>query len=188
MVAMLIPLENQLLWSSMNKGFALIELLIVVAIISVLVTIGVPMYQGYIAQAQETKLAETCSNVRADIESATLYCKLYPDKTLPLLSTTKKTPCSWGANGIALYMYQKHGAIAKTISHPEGWGDISVVGFNNSGSPFRGGDGLLANVYPVAIKYVNSNQDYKYVELTCNDIYNPPHEVTVFNFEREYTN
>jgi prepilin-type N-terminal cleavage/methylation domain-containing protein len=188
MVAMLTLLKNPLLRSSIKKGFALIELLIVVAIISVLVTIGVPMYQGYIAQAQETKLAETCSNVRADIESATLYCKLYPDKTLPILPTTQKTPCSWGANSIALYMYQKWTAIAKTISHPEGWGDISVVGFNKSGTPFRGGAGLLANGYPVAIKYVNSNQDYKYVELTCNDFYNPPHEVTVYNFEREYTN
>ena len=46
------------------------------------------MYNGYLVQAQEAKLEETCSNVRADIESAIFYCKLYPDKTLPILSTT----------------------------------------------------------------------------------------------------
>ena len=84
---------------------------------------------------------------RADIESAIFYCKLYPDKTLPILSTTKKTPCSWGSNGIALYMYQKHTAIAKTIPHPAGWGEVSVVGFNKNGMPFRGGPGLLAKTY-----------------------------------------
>jgi hypothetical protein len=138
--------------------------------------------EGYLVQTQEAKLEETCSNVRADIESAIFYCKLYPDKTLPILSTTKKTPCSWGSNGIALYMYQKHKAIAKTIPHPEGWGEVSVVGFNKNGMPFRGGPGLLANGNPVAIKYVYHIQDYKYIELTCNDFYNPPHAVTVYNF------
>jgi prepilin-type N-terminal cleavage/methylation domain-containing protein len=172
----------------MKKGFTLIELLIVIAIISILVAIGVPMYQGYLIQTQEAKLEETCSNVRADIESAIFYCKLYPDKTLPILSTTKETPCSSGSAGIALYMYQKHSTIAKTIPHPEGWGEISVVGFNKNGMPFRGGPGLLANGNPVAIKYVYHIQDYKYIELTCNDFYNPPHVVKVYNFEREYTN
>ena len=36
----------------MKKGFTLIELLIVVAIIGILAGVGVPMYNGYMAQAK----------------------------------------------------------------------------------------------------------------------------------------
>jgi type IV pilus assembly protein PilA len=172
----------------LKKGFTLIELLIVVAIIGILASVGIQMYKGYLVQAQEARLEETCSNVRTDIESAIFYCKLNPDKTLPILSTTQKIPCSWGGNGIALYMYQKWTAIAKKFPNPKGGGELNVVNFNRNGMPERGGPGLHASSHPVSIKYVYHIRDYKYIELTCTDFYNPPYAHTVYNFEREYTN
>ena len=75
-------------------------------------------------------------------------------------------------------MYQKHTAIAKTIPHPYGWGPVCVVGFNKGSMPFRSGHGLLANTWPVAIKFVN-NQKRDYIEVSCNDVYNPPYLTTV---------
>lgn len=174
-----------MLRDTLRKSFTLIELLVVVAIIAVLVAIGIPTYEGFLAQTRESQLEQTCSNVRTDIESAIFFCSYNPDSTLPIISTAKKTPCSWENNGIALYMYQKHTAIAKTIPHPAGWGPVSVVGFNKGNMPFRGGPGRLANGYPIAIKYV-TNQKYDYIELTCNDFYNPPYPVTVYNFNRKY--
>jgi type II secretory pathway pseudopilin PulG len=152
----------------------------VVAIIGILAAIGTPIFQGFIEDAREAQVKQVCSNVRSDIEYAILSCKANPDATLPIISTTRKISCSWGNNGIAIYMYQKHTAIAKTIPHPYGWGPVPVVGFNKGSMPFRSGNGLLANTWPVAIKYVG-NQKYDYIEVSCNDVYNPPHPTTVTN-------
>ena len=93
-----------------------------------------------------------------------------------------------GGNGIALYMYQKWTAIAKKFPNPKGGGELNVVNFNRNGMPERGGPGLHASSHPVSIKYVYHIRDYKYIELTCTDFYNPPYAHTVYNFEREYTN
>jgi prepilin-type N-terminal cleavage/methylation domain-containing protein len=163
-----------------TRAFTLIELLVVIAIIGILVAVGTPVYQGFIEDSREAKIKQVCSNVRSEIEYAILSCKANPDATLPIISTAKKIPCSWGNNGIAIYMYQKHTAIAKTIPHPYGWGPVTVVGFNKGSMPFRSGHGLLANTWPVAIKFVN-NQKYDYIEVSCNDVYNPPHPTTVTN-------
>ena len=52
-------LRLQFLKNSMKKGFTLIELLIVVAIIGILASVGIPMYNGYMTNA---KIKATTSN------------------------------------------------------------------------------------------------------------------------------
>ena len=44
--------EHIKLMRDVNKGFTLIELMIAVAIIAVLVAVGVPQYQNYVARSQ----------------------------------------------------------------------------------------------------------------------------------------
>ncbi|NNP77202.1 prepilin-type N-terminal cleavage/methylation domain-containing protein [Acinetobacter sp. Ac_3412] len=52
----------------MNKGFTLIELMIVVAIIGVLAAIALPLYQNYVARSQITSAIAELNGARTQYE------------------------------------------------------------------------------------------------------------------------
>lgn len=58
-----------------QKGFTLIELMIVIAIIGILAAIAIPQYQNYIARSQVTRVMGEVTNVKTAIEDCLLNGK-----------------------------------------------------------------------------------------------------------------
>ncbi|WP_178090842.1 pilin [Plesiomonas shigelloides] len=53
---------------AVNKGFTLIELMIVVAIVAILAAIALPAYQSYTEKAKMTELMQASSPIKAALE------------------------------------------------------------------------------------------------------------------------
>jgi len=84
---------------SKKKAFTLIELLIVVAIIGILAGVGVPMYNGYMADAKVKSAATNHKNVKSFVAATLTKCAT-GSSSVVLGSSTRycnQTASSWSS-------------------------------------------------------------------------------------------
>ncbi|SPZ45567.1 Strain PAK [Plesiomonas shigelloides] len=110
---------------AVNKGFTLIELMIVVAVIGVLAAIAIPQYQNYVAKGELGAALSAISALKTNVED-----KVVSDGSFPAASTaadlkllgvvtpkngTIKT-VGTNANGSILFTFAGTGNSPKTIN------------------------------------------------------------------------
>jgi type IV pilus assembly protein PilA len=71
-----------------QKGFTLIELMIVVAIIGILAAIALPAYQDYTARAQATEALSATAGIRADLAVQLAENNAFPAAGSPVHTAT----------------------------------------------------------------------------------------------------
>ena len=106
----------------MQKGFTLIELMIVVAIIAILAAIAIPAYQGYIAEsrasAQESNYANAIRELKSEMDkqiangtdsAGTVYDTLVATTGyVAATSATVASDCTSGNYEVVIYEATEH--------------------------------------------------------------------------------
>src|SRR3990167_5175545 len=105
-----------------QKGFTLIELMIVVAIIGILAAVAIPQYQNYIARSQVTRVMAEAGAIKTAVENCILDGRL-------ALGNTAAT-CDPGATGSNLLTgaAQVGAALAAGLGVPQVTSPIPTTG------------------------------------------------------------
>ena len=98
----------------MQKGFTLIELMIVVAIIAILAAIALPAYQDYVARAQASEALTATAGVRADLGVELAENDGFPATGSPLHTATLALDGKYFAAGGAV-LGDENGVITVTF-------------------------------------------------------------------------
>lgn len=77
---------------AVNKGFTLIELMIVVAVIGVLAAIAIPQYQNYVAKAELGSALSTLASLKTNVED-----QLANDGSFPVAESNSDATTKLGA-------------------------------------------------------------------------------------------
>ena len=101
---------------TVQKGFTLIELMIVVAIIGILAAVAIPQYQNYVVKTQVARVMAETGSLKTAIETC-------------LLDGLEATECEIGFTGSNLLgaMASTYTGPGLTITYPEAAGETAQI-------------------------------------------------------------
>ena len=122
--------------SKLSAGFTLVELLVVIAIIGILAAVGVPMYQGYQADARIKSATANYQNARKFVAAEVTKCNSGTD--LPAVAAgngcaaATALTCSSGRPAATAYQTYFISALGSVMKNPYATGSSTCVVSNTA--------------------------------------------------------
>jgi type IV pilus assembly protein PilA len=169
---------------SMQKGFTLIELMIVVAIIGILAAIALPQYQTYIAKTQVSRVMGEAGNYKTAIDQCMLNGKtgaIVSALAAGTQPTAPATDCVLEATSSTLLAgaAQGTGAIAAAAGTGYVQGTIANTGVSTLTATFGSGASTALTTGPSALRWTRdasgawtcaTTADAKFVPNGCTRV------------------
>ena len=110
--------------NAIQKGFTLIELMIVVAIIGILAAVALPAYQNYTDKAKYTEVVQSASALKTAVE----VCVQVQGSFASCAHGTNGVPAAGGPYGLVTSTTWAHGASPPTITAvPVAFGGVATT-------------------------------------------------------------
>lgn len=119
-----------------SKGFTLIELMIVVAIIGILAAVAIPAYQNYIIRTKVSEGVNLAAGSKTAVEEARISLGRYPESVLPAnISYGLASPTSITGNNVAQIEVGASGVITVTFNNDNTISGKTIILKPNAHSP-----------------------------------------------------